>query len=83
MSYRHVRQPLNRTIHRDLIILRMVDDGVMPKQIPRLVPAVSVHSVYHAIYRRKTFPKLYEMFHKRQSCETLRIASLEIPKSNV
>jgi hypothetical protein len=82
VSYRHIRQPLNRTIHRDLALLAMFDNGVLVKNIPKLVPAVSQCIVYQAIERRKRFQVLYATFHREHSYETLRSETIEKQESN-
>jgi hypothetical protein len=84
LSYWHVRQPLNRTIARDIRLLILFDKGVTPKRIAYRLRRENITPfiVYQAIERRTRFPSLYLEFHGKQSYESLRTPSLEKQDSN-
>lgn len=58
MSYRHIRQPLPRTVARDQKLLVLFDKGILPKRIAFKFK-ISDDVVYQAVERRKKFPKFY------------------------
>lgn len=62
------RGPLYRTIKRDLTILAVFDAGdLAPKEIVGKLRLENVFVVYHAIERRRRFPKFYA----EQLCESM------------
>ena len=83
MSYWHVRQPLRRTIARDLRLLALFDKGITPKRIAYRLRRenISAFIVYQAIERRIRFAQLYLMFQEKQSYESLRTPKVERSES--